>query len=229
MSLFERLKNLFTQKATAAMDRAEDPREALELAYQKQLAQVQLVRRSVADVLTSQKRLEIEANQAAAAEQRLRTQAGDAVRRGSDDEARRLLLRAAASRSQVERLQSGVGDIREQVNSLEDLLAQLSSRVDAFRAQKEAARAQYTASTASVRAGEALTGLSADMQDVGPMVERARQKLLDLQARAAAVSQLAGSSVADPVALEPGGTDRAALEATADADLAALKRSLPPG
>lgn len=227
MSFFERLKNLFAQKATAAMDRAEDPREALELAYQKQLAQVQLVRRSVADVLTSQKRLEIEATQAGSSEDRLRAQAGDAVRRGADDEARRLLVRAAATHAQRERLQRGVAEIREQVNSLEDLLAELSARVESFRAQKEAARAQFTASAASVRAGEALTGLSADMQDVGPMIERARHKLMDLQARASAVGELAGRSADEPIALEPG-ADRRELEASADADLAALKRRLPP-
>ncbi len=228
MSVWDRIRSLFSQKVTAALDRAEDPRESLELAYRKQLGQLQTVRRSVADVLTSQKRLEIEVRDVRATENRLRGQAADAVRRGSDDDARRLLTRAAANRAIGDRLDRNIAEIKEQLRMLEDLVAQLGARVEAFRAHKETARAQFTASSASVRAGEALTGISADTQDLGPMVERAHQKLLDLQARAAAIEQLAGQSSVDAPVLMAADPDRAELAAAADADLAELKRSLPP-
>jgi len=210
VSLFDRIKDLFRQKVTAAIDKVEDPREALELAYRRQLEQLQQVRRSVADVLTSQKRLEIEAGQL------------------SSSEARRLLIRAGTSRVARERLERHIAEIKEQLSSLEDLVSQLASRVDAFRAQKEMARAQYTASSASVKAGEALTGLSGDMQDVGPMVERARAKLYDLQARASAVGELAErASSADAGSLEAD-QDRLSIATAADAELSALKRQLNP-
>jgi len=61
MSLWRRFISFFGVKANAAMDRLEDPRETLEVAYRKQLAAVQDARRGVADVLTSEKRLEMEA------------------------------------------------------------------------------------------------------------------------------------------------------------------------
>ena len=228
MSLFDRIRDLFRQKVTAAIDKAEDPREALELAYRRQLEQLQQVRRSVADVLTSQKRLEIEAGQLSNSEARLRTEAAGAVGRGDENEARRLLIRAGTSRVARERLERHIAEIKEQLSSLEDLVSQLASRVDAFRAQKEMARAQYTASSASVKAGEALTGLSGDMQDVGPMVERARAKLYDLQARASAVGELAErASAADTQSLGAD-EDRLSIATAADAELSALKRQLNP-
>lgn len=229
MSFFARIRDLFRQKATAAIDRAEDPREALEVAYRQQLEEIARVRRSVADVLTSQKRLEIEAAQLEGSEGRLRADAMAALQRSDEDSARRLLMRANSSkraRAQVERY---VADIRDQERSLEDLLAQLQSRVEMFRAQKEAAKAQYTASAASVRAGESVTGLSDNMQDVAPMVERARQKILDLQARAAAVGELASRGASDDQTALAAGEDRQALASDVDADLSLMKRQLTSG
>ena len=61
MSLWSRLMSVFGAKVQAALDRVEDPRETLEAAYQKQLAALADARRGVAEVLTSEKRLELEA------------------------------------------------------------------------------------------------------------------------------------------------------------------------
>jgi integrase len=47
------------QKVNALLNRTEDPREALDLAFQRQIQTVQEVRRYVANVLTSEKRLEL--------------------------------------------------------------------------------------------------------------------------------------------------------------------------
>ena len=58
MSVFRRLSMVFQQKANRVLDKAENPAEALDLSYEKMLENLQRVRRSIADVLTSQKRLE---------------------------------------------------------------------------------------------------------------------------------------------------------------------------
>src|SRR6266508_2847657 len=63
MSLAKRLALIFKAKANKALDRAEDPRETLDYSYAKQLEMLQKVRRSVADVATSRKRLELQAQQ----------------------------------------------------------------------------------------------------------------------------------------------------------------------
>lgn len=57
MTLGRRMAMLFKAKASTALDRAEDPRETLDYSYEKQLELLQQVRRGVADVATSRKRL----------------------------------------------------------------------------------------------------------------------------------------------------------------------------
>ena len=58
--LFERLRIIFNAKADKALDKWEDPRETLDYSYEKQLELLQKVRRGVADVATSRKRLELQ-------------------------------------------------------------------------------------------------------------------------------------------------------------------------
>src|SRR6266567_2663991 len=94
MSLFRRFSQVFQQKANAVLDKAENPAEALDLSYEKMLESLQKVRRSIADVLTSEKRLE--GQQMALAQQRdkLQGQARLALQQGQEDLARTALTRA---------------------------------------------------------------------------------------------------------------------------------------
>ena len=63
MSIFKRIAMLFGAKANKALDKAENPNETLDYSYQKQLELLQKVRRGVADVATSRKRLELQIGQ----------------------------------------------------------------------------------------------------------------------------------------------------------------------
>ena len=63
MTIMKRMSMIFRSKANSALDKAEDPRETLDYSYQKQLELLQKVRRGVADVATSRKRVELQANQ----------------------------------------------------------------------------------------------------------------------------------------------------------------------
>ena len=63
MSLMKRISLIFRSKANKALDRAEDPRETLDYSYQRQLEMLTKVRRGVADVATSRKRVELQINQ----------------------------------------------------------------------------------------------------------------------------------------------------------------------
>ena len=67
MSLMKRISLIFRSKANKALDRAEDPRETLDYSYQRQLELLSKVRRGVADVATSRKRVELQVNQLEAA------------------------------------------------------------------------------------------------------------------------------------------------------------------
>src|ERR1044072_4242948 len=67
MSMGRRIALIFKAKANKVLDKAEDPRETLDYSYEKQLELLTKVRRGVADVATSRKRLEIQVQQPQAA------------------------------------------------------------------------------------------------------------------------------------------------------------------
>src|SRR5881628_3477338 len=106
MGMGRRLALIFKSKANKALDRAEDPRETLDYSYQKQLELLTKVRRGVADVATSRKRLEIQMQQLQSSADKLQKQAQQAVGAGRDDLAREALTRRGAVNQQLADLQT---------------------------------------------------------------------------------------------------------------------------
>src|SRR5512142_942858 len=98
MGLMKRLGLVFRAKASKALDRAEDPRETLDYSYQKQLELLQKVRRGVADVATSRKRLELQMQSQG---DKLEGQARQALAAGREDLAREALTRKSAVDQQL--------------------------------------------------------------------------------------------------------------------------------
>lgn len=233
MSMFKRLSLVFQQKANAALDKAENPAQALDLSYQKMLEQLNQVRRSIADVLTAQKRMEGQRNALQAQYEKLQSQARQALSQGQEDLARTALTRAQTISAQVEGMGPQIEQLKSQEQQLEVTGQKLAARVEAFRAQRDTMKAQYTAAKASTAAVEGITGLSEQMADVSLMIDRAQDKIQGVQARAAAVGELADSGVLDDtLAIGTGGDDidrqlRALGSSTAvDDQLAAMKAEL---
>jgi phage shock protein A len=204
-SIGRRTVNLAQQKITGLLNRAENPVDALDLSYQKQLQALQQVRRGVAEVVTSEKRLEMQAAQLRQGQQKLQSQAKLAVEQGRDDLARLALTRSHAADAQLESMDQQVQQLKDQEQKLQITAQRLQARVEAFRTQKDTLKAQYTAAQASARIGETVTGISSDMTDVNLMLERAQDKTSQMQARAAAIDELVSSGTLD--ALGSGGGD----------------------
>jgi phage shock protein A len=234
MSVFQRMSDVIQQKVNAALDKTEDPNQALDLSYQKQLEALQQVRRGVADVLTSEKRLELQQNELRQSQTKLQAQAREAVAQGRDDLARLALTRAQSAQDQLDGLQQQIDSLKAQEQKLEDTAAKLTAKVEAFRTQRETMKAQYTAAKASTQVGESVTGLSEHMADVNLMLDRAREKTAQMQARAAAVDQLMDSGALDTIG--PGSQDDIdrqlkvhVVDSAVDQQLAALKQQLGTG
>ncbi|MHB1734654.1 MAG: PspA/IM30 family protein [Ferrimicrobium acidiphilum] len=85
MSMFKRVSQVFQQKSNALLDKVEDPTQAIDLSYEKMQENLQQVRRSIADVLTSQKRLEAQRAQLQAQYDKLQGQARQALQQGQED------------------------------------------------------------------------------------------------------------------------------------------------
>jgi phage shock protein A len=184
---------IFKSKANKALDRMEDPRETLDYSYQRQLEMLQKVRRGVADVATSRKRLELQIQNLENQQNKLTDQGRKALQVGREDLAREALTRRSG-------LDSQLGDLRMQYQQLQGeeekltLAAQrLQAKVDSFRTRKETIKATYTAAEAQTRINEAFSGISEEMGDVGLAIQRAEDKTAQMQARAGAIDELLAS------------------------------------
>jgi len=230
MSIFHRMNLVFQEKANAALDKAEDPAQALDLSYEKMLEQLQKVRRAVADVLTGEKRLELQRDNLQQQYEKLQGQARAALQAGQEDTARTALSRAAVIQGQVANLGPQITQLKQQEQQLQVTGEKLRARIEAFRAQKETLKAQAGAAKASSQAMEGVTGLSEQMADVTLLMDRATDKVARLQARAAAVGELADSGALDTLSLSGDDIDArlagATLSSDVDAQLAAMKQQM---
>src|SRR5262249_52932202 len=82
----------------------------------------------------------------------------------------------------------------------------------AFRMQKETIKATYTAAEAQSRIGEAVSGISEEMGDVGMAVQRGQDKTAQMEARAGAVDEPMASGAAGGVTGTPGDAIQAELD-----------------
>jgi len=80
-----RLSKLIRAKISKLLDRAENPGETLDYAYEKQLEQIQVIRKGIVDVVTAKKRLQTHAATLERQVQKLDIQARTAIRVGRDD------------------------------------------------------------------------------------------------------------------------------------------------
>ena len=193
MSVMKRLSGIVQAKTNKLLDKAEDPRESLDLSYQKQLESLQKVRRSVADVTTAKKRIELQASQLQQQGDKLQQQAKAALTQGNEDLAREALSRRAALAEQLGELQAQHQQVADQESKLIATAQKLQTQVDSFRTKKETMKATYTAAEAQTKIGEAVSGISESMGDAGMSMQRAQDKIDGMQARAGAMDELLAS------------------------------------
>jgi phage shock protein A len=199
MSVMKRFTMIFRAKANKALDRAEDPRETLDYSYQKQLELLQKVRRGVADVATSRKRLELQMNQLQQSATKLENQAKQAMGQGREDLAREALTRRSGISQQLTDLQTQHAQLQGEEEKLTMASQRLQAKVDSFRTRKETVKATYSAAEAQTRINEAFSGISEEMGDVGMAIQRAEDKTAQMQARAGALDELIASGALDDV------------------------------
>ena len=188
--LIERMSLVIKSKLNKLLDRAEDPAETLDYSYEQQRQLLQNVKRGIADVATSKKRLQLQTDKLEQSLVKLDQQARDAVAAGREDLARQALERKALAQQQLQDLDTQIAQLDAQQEKLAASEKQLAAKIEAFRSQKEVIKAQYSAAEAQVRIGEAATGIGEQMADTGLAIERARDKTEQMQARASAVDEL---------------------------------------
>ena len=231
--VFNRISSIFQAKTNKALNKIEDPRETLDLSYEKQLEQLTKVRKSVADVATSRKRIELQAAELQKQADKLQGQAKVALEQGNEDLAREALVRRTAIASQLSDLEVQHSQVAEQEQKLIETSQVLQTRVEQFRTQKETIKATYTAAEAQTKIGEAVSGISDSMGDAGQAMIRAQDKIADMQARAGAMDELISSGaltdLSQPVDDIQAQLDKVGTASAVDNELAALKAQVSGG
>ena len=234
MSVMKRISLIFRSKANKALDRAEDPRETLDYSYQRQLDLLAKVRRGVADVATSRKRVELQVNQLEAQSNKLQGQAEKAISVGREDLAREALTRKSGLATQITDLKAQHAQLQGEEEKLTLAQQRLQAKVESFRTRKETIKATYTAAEAQTKINEAMSGIGEEMGDVGMAIQRAEDKTAQMQARAGAIDELIASGALDDVSQVGGGDDitreldAMSSEADVEAELARLKAGSAP-
>jgi len=227
MGLFSRLVALIEAKISGLLDLFENPREALDYSYKRQQELNQNVRKGIADVVTSKKRLELQRAKLEENVQRLNGQAREAVAASRDDLATIALQRKVEMMNQIDALGSQIATLQGEQDRLVATERNLEAKIEAFRAQKEVIKAQYSAAEAKVKIQEAATGLGSEMADAGRTLQRAQDKTEEMQARSEALDELVQQGTIEDVLENRDLVDRelskARSDATVKSELAALK------
>src|SRR3954447_8420463 len=218
-----RFSTVVKAKISKLLDRAEDPAETLDYSYQKQLEALQNVKKGIADVVTSKKRLQMQSDKLEQSVVKLDTQARQALAAGQEDLARTALERKQGLQAELQSLDQQVSELEAQQQKLTDSEQKLRGKLEAFRTKKEVIKAQYSAAEAQVRISEAATGVGEQMADVGLAMQRAVDKTENMRARAQAVDELEkAGTFEDLTQLDSGGNDdidRQLKELTSSSDV----------
>ena len=150
----------------SALGPPDDPREALDYSYQRQLEAMQKLRRGVADVATSRKRVELQVSQLEQTAARLGRQRQDALDAGHEDLASEAHARAASVREQLTDLRQQHSSLQGEEEELTAASQRLQAKVDAFRIRKEMIKATYTAGQASQVIRDVLVDIGEDGGDL---------------------------------------------------------------
>jgi phage shock protein A len=231
VGLAKRISTIFQAKSNAALNKMEDPRQTLDLSYEQQLENLTKVKRAVADVATARKRVEIQAEQLKSQGDKLAEQAKAALSQGNEPLAREALTRREAIAVQLKDLDTQHATIVEQQDKLTQTSQRLQTEVEAFRTKKETIKATYTAAEASAHISEAVSGISTSMNDAGAAMQRAQDKVAEMQARSGALDELLASGTLTDLTSSPtddiqAQLDKVGASSNIDAQLAALKSQL---
>jgi len=231
-----RFSTVIKSKINTMLNKAEDPGETLEYSYQRQMELLQNVKKGIADVVTSKKRLQLQQQKLEQQVVKLDTQARQAMSQGREDLARMALERKQFAQTELQSLDQQVSELEAQQQGLIDKEQKMRSKIEQFRTKKEVIKAQYSASEAQVRISEAATGVGEEMADVGLAMQRAVDKTENMRARANAMEELEAAGAFDdsrPLGGPQDEIDRELHQLTSqsavDDDLARLKAELGSG
>lgn len=193
MGLFDHLKFVAGMKAETSLQKMEDPSQVFDYNYTKQLEHLQQLRQGLVSIVQNEKHVEMLESQAEAQQIRYQQQAEQAMSGNREDLARLALQRKEALNSQVEGYKQQLVQLGTQHQKIEAMVGRYEASIAQFQSQKEMVKAQYEAAKVQVAISEVATGISKDSNEMNLAMQRAQEKVLNMQSRATAIDLLMDS------------------------------------
>jgi phage shock protein A len=227
-----RISTIAKAKVHAALDSLEDPKELVALSAAQQVEMLTKTRDTVAMVVAARSRLQLRLARLHQESATLDAQARQAVALGREDLARHALMRKSHLTPQIQSLYNQIETLDTQQQALQAGLQRLTLRIEVLRVRVETVEAQHAAAKATIAVGEAASGISKRMANAHAALRRAEDRAQQMQARAAALSELAAAGMLpDPMGADGLTAELNQLSAAAaiEAELASMKRQLGRG
>ncbi|NJO49368.1 MAG: PspA/IM30 family protein [Leptolyngbyaceae cyanobacterium RM2_2_4] len=217
MGLFDRVSRVVRSNLNAAVSAAEDPEKILEQAIIDMQEDLVQLRQAVAGAIASQKRMQQQYNQAQSEANNWQQRAQLALQKGDENLAREALSRkkvqtetAGALKTQLDQQSATVDTLKRNLIALEGKISEAKTKKDMLKARASAAKAN-----------EQLQGTMSSLNTSSAMgaFERMEEKVLQMEARSQAASELAGQTWRANLSALESGSD-------VDDELAAMKAQL---
>ncbi|GAB4374343.1 MAG: PspA/IM30 family protein [Elainellaceae cyanobacterium] len=253
MGFFDRLNRVVRANLNSLINEAEDPEKILEQTVQEMQDELIHLRQAVAQAIATQKRTERQASQAAATADEWFRRAQLALQKGDESMAREALARrksyqdtADALKSQVQQQSGIVGQLKQNMMTLESKLSEAKTKKDMYIARARSAKASQQLNDMLNRVGtnkaaaafdrmeervhqlEALAEVSAELSSGGEVERkfRALESSGDIDAELESLkAQLAGRSSQASLPSNSKPTSQASL----DQELEQLRSKLEEG
>ncbi len=207
MGLFGRLISIVEMKVSRLIrliDRIDDPGEALDYSYRRQLELGQKIKSSIAGIIVARKRLEVKRDMLECRIARLGRNACDAVLDRREDLAEATLRSKIQIEGDLELLDGEIALLHAEQNQLADMVRVIWERIELFCVQKEAIKARYTAACAGVHIRDAMAGLYREMGSVSSAMIVASDLTRKLQARSEALDEMTCCGLFDVLSWQDG-------------------------
>ena len=222
-----RISTVIKQKANVLVDKYEDPREALDYSYTKQIELLNKLRRDITEVVTAKRRLEMQKAKLWDNIRTLDEQARRSLDADREDLAKLALERKNANLLQLQGLDKQISEMLTEQEKLEQTEKRLSTKVEEFKSKKEVIKAQYSAAEAQVRIKENVTGISEEMTDIGMALNKAEEKTEKMKAKSGALDEMIDSGVLTDYTINKDSIEKeleqVTVKSSVDEELAKLK------
>jgi phage shock protein A len=217
MGIGGRLKNLWRATRDAQTSDPEQLRTKLDQTYRNQVQLLAQVRRGVADVTTSRKRVEVQLAGLRAQIVALDDEARQGVASGNDEAARTALTRKVTLEQAAKDLTERHAALRAEEDRLTASATSVERQIEDFRLKKDTLSARYSAASARAEIDAAAVGIASQTSEIGQAMSDAERHTRELEATSAALDEL----MAEGIVARPGENSDEALSRTFDQALGA--------